>query len=437
MAARTWTATTLSLPDSIVPLASALTAKAACWCATNLITAFAPFCATGLCVLLLATGQLATPTTLTHSKRSSAIRMASLPSSKTGSTSSSSAANYDHRVRVIYPNKTVSTLAGSGGIGATDCASQDKADPLAARFCHPCGVAQDHFGNIIVAEFGAGRIRRVWRDGSQSGVTTVVGSGPIGISGGSSIDSDTPTTASLFSPLHVAIDGADSILVSAVYEHRVRIIFVNGSVRTLAGLGPASNLDSTTPGSYVDNVPLRQARFDRPHCFVMDRQGNVILADFGNHRVRMLCTSLAVVPSSSFSSSSTIGLRSPSTTISPALSFSAAPSATWTGAFDSVSVSASVNSAATPCCSTLSAASSSASPSQSLRLESSPPRSPIARLVSSEAAAWAMIGSGAAAAALAGIAATTSMGHATRMGALMRSVECTFASGRTGSAIGR
>ena len=40
-----------------------------------------------------------------------------------------------------------------------------------------------------------------------------------------------------------------------------------------------------------------------------------------------------------------------------------------------------------------------------------------------------MVASGAAAAALAGFAATTSMGHATRMGALMRSVECAFASG--------
>ena len=43
-----------------------------------------------------------------------------------------------------------------------------------------------------------------------------------------------------------------------------------------------------------------------------------------------------------------------------------------------------------------------------------------------------MVASGAAAAALASFAATTSMGHATRMGALMRSVECAFASGELG-----
>ena len=58
---------------------------------------------------------------------------------------------------------------------------------------------------------------------------------------------------------------------------------------------------------------------------------------------------------------------------------------------------------------------------------------PISRLVSSEEAARAVVASGAAAAALAGFVATTSMGHATRMGALMRSVECAFASGELDS----
>ena len=146
--------------------------------------------------------------------------------------------NHDHRVRVIYPNKTVSTLAGSGGVGNMNCDSQDNADPLAARFCHPLGVAQDRFGNIIVAEYAAGRVRKVWRDGSQSGVTTVAGSGPIGVSGGRSIDSDTPNMASLFSPLHVALDGADNVLVSTVFEHRVRMILMNGECADTCRLVP-------------------------------------------------------------------------------------------------------------------------------------------------------------------------------------------------------
>ena len=51
--------------------------------------------------------------------------------------------NWDHRIRVIYANSTVSTMAGSGAIGLMNCDFKDSADPLAARFCHPAGVAQD------------------------------------------------------------------------------------------------------------------------------------------------------------------------------------------------------------------------------------------------------------------------------------------------------
>ena len=349
--------------------------------------------------------------------------------------------HYDHRVRVIYANKTVSTLAGTGGTGSMNCASRDSADALAAHFCHPKGMAQDSFGNIIVAEWAAGRVRRVWRDGSQSGVTTIAGSGPIGVSGGSSIDGDNPSEASIFMPVGVAVDGASNILVSADTEHRVRIIFVNGSVRTVAGSGPSTGLSETTTGTFVDNVPLRQARFYRPHYLAIDRGGNVILADHINNRVRMLCVGLPTATSRSMSASpsmftpTTFTKTRPAAILSPSLS--TAPSPTWasmsrltrTGrtTYISISVSASENPAAAH--STLSAASSSASPSQSLLFESSPPRSPISRLVSSEGVARAIVASGAAAAALTGIAATTSMGHATRMGALMRSVECAFASG--------
>ena len=51
----------------------------------------------------------------------------------------------------------------------------------------------------------------------------------------------------------------------------------------------------------------------------------------------------------------------------------------------------------------------------------------------SEEAARAIVASGTAAAALGGFVAATSMGHATRMGALMRSIECSYTSGELDS----
>ena len=145
-----------------------------------------------------------------------------------------------------------------------NCDFKDSADPLAARFCDPMGVAQDHSGNIIVTDYYTGRVRKVWRDGSQSGVTTIAGNGPLSASGGSSIDSDNPLDASFFTPFGIAIDGAGNILVSALHEHRVRVILVNGSVRTLAGSGPSTDLNTATTGAFIDNVRC-STRFSQPY----------------------------------------------------------------------------------------------------------------------------------------------------------------------------
>ena len=316
--------------------------------------------------------------------------------------------NYDHRIRVIYANGTVSTLAGSGGVALMNCSFKDSADPLAARFCHPQGVAQDRSGNIIVADYYSGRVRKVWRDGSQSGVTTIAGKGPIGDVGGSSIDSDNPSAASFFTPTGVAIDGAGNILISTICEHRVRLILVNGSVRTLAGSGPSTDLSTTTAGAFVDNVPLLQSHFNQPHFLAIDRLGSVAVVDNLNNRVRMLCLLCTNLPP----------------TATPSYSWTHTPSTASITLKQSGSIQLSLSRILAP-----SDTHSLPSPSRSLHLLPPSAVSPISRLVSSEEAARAIVASGAAAAALAGFAATTSMGHATRMGALMRSVECAFASG--------
>ena len=157
--------------------------------------------------------------------------------------------HFDHRVRVIYANMSVSTLAGTGGTNEPNCGYRDSADPLAARFCFPIGVAPDRFGNIIATDHHGNRIRKVWRDGSQSGVTTIAGHGPCGSTDGTSEDSNNPLEASFFSPGGVTID-AGNILVSTLYEHRIRIIFPTGACGRLpAPALPAASAHPPLVGS--------------------------------------------------------------------------------------------------------------------------------------------------------------------------------------------
>ena len=252
-------------------------------------------------------------------------------------------------------------------------------------------------------------------------MTTIAGHGPPANSGGTSTDSDNPLDASFFTPVSVAIDGSGTILVSATFEHRVRMILVNGSVRTLAGYGPSTGLTTTTPGEFVDNVPLLQARFYCPQFIMIDRQGNVILADGSNNRVRMLCTNLPI-PHAPLATPSLTHVAT-ATQANNITSSRSSTGHTGTPTNNSASKSTAWG---TPTSSKLTH-STVESPSHSLRLLPPSAPNPISRLVSSEEGARAVVASGAAAAALVGFAAMTSMGHATRMGALMRSVECAFA----------
>jgi glucose/arabinose dehydrogenase len=69
---------------------------------------------------------------------------------------------YNHRVRKITPDGTVSTLAGSGRAGFADGAG------AAAQFNYPSGVAVDGEGSIIIADYHNKRLRKITPDGTVS-----------------------------------------------------------------------------------------------------------------------------------------------------------------------------------------------------------------------------------------------------------------------------
>jgi DNA-binding beta-propeller fold protein YncE len=68
----------------------------------------------------------------------------------------------NYLVRKITPDGTVSTLAGSGSAGFSDGAGAD------AQFKNPYGVAVDGEGNIIIADQGNHRVRKITPDGTVS-----------------------------------------------------------------------------------------------------------------------------------------------------------------------------------------------------------------------------------------------------------------------------
>ena len=116
----------------------------------------------------------------------------------------------NHRIRRIDAEGTISTVAGTG-IGAF---GGDGGPATAAYLKNPTEVLLDGEQNLLIADSGNGRVRRVDADGT---ITTIAG-------GGSEAPTDgVPATSVSLSggPCGMAFDGAGSVLVCEEYGHRV------------------------------------------------------------------------------------------------------------------------------------------------------------------------------------------------------------------------
>jgi DNA-binding beta-propeller fold protein YncE len=83
----------------------------------------------------------------------------------------------------------------------------------------------------------------------------------------------------LNNPFDVAFDAAGNLFLSDTFNHRVRRVDAKtGVITTVAGDG--------TKGFSGDGGPATRARMDEPYGIVLDRAGNLFVADRLNRRVR-------------------------------------------------------------------------------------------------------------------------------------------------------
>ena len=85
-------------------------------------------------------------------------------------------------------------------------------------------------------------------------------------------------------PHSVVVATHGDLIVSDCDNHYLRVVTPEGAVRTLVGNGQPGFAD----GQGAD------ARFNHPMGLAMDPEGNVLVADFGNHSVRKVTMAGAV-----------------------------------------------------------------------------------------------------------------------------------------------
>ncbi len=177
--------------------------------------------------------------------------------------------------RVDVDTGTISTFAG-GGTGA------DNGPANMAAISAPAGLAFDGAGDLLIAEVGAHRVRKVDQNGI---ITTIAGTGAAGTEG----DGGPATEATLNAPFGVAVHDGD-IYISERDAHVIRKISADGTIAVWAGtVGRA--------GLCGDLAPGLEACFYSPHQIAIVPDGGLYVADFSNHRVRRVDLESGIVSS--------------------------------------------------------------------------------------------------------------------------------------------
>jgi sugar lactone lactonase YvrE len=175
----------------------------------------------------------------------------------------------------------IDTFAGGGPVAA-DASVGDGLPATLATLDHPAGLARDRRGAIYVADHNHARVRRIRSAPGTRTITTVAGSGVPGFGG----DDGPATDAELTLPTGVSVMRSGDLLIadagSDAGGSTVRRVDVHGVIRTFAGIGDAP------PGDSGDGGPAQAARLNTPLRTAIARNGDVYIVELNNNRVRVV-----------------------------------------------------------------------------------------------------------------------------------------------------
>jgi hypothetical protein len=174
---------------------------------------------------------------------------------------------FGETVRRVWPDGTITTIAGTGYAGF----SGDGEPASATDLYLPHGVAFTSTGALLIADTLNQRIREIAPDGTM---TTVAGTGVPGFSG----DGGPATEAQIFAPRGIAALPGGGFLIPDSDNHRIRRVSADGTITTVAGDG--------VRGFSGDGGPATEAELNEPFGVAPTADGGFLVADAGDNRIR-------------------------------------------------------------------------------------------------------------------------------------------------------
>jgi streptogramin lyase len=175
----------------------------------------------------------------------------------------------NHLVRKVDARSgTISTVAGTGkqGFGG------DGGPAIKAQFSTPHSIALDDADNLLIADIGNHRIRKV--DAKTGLITTVAGNGEKKLPE----DGQTALGRPMLGPRALFVQG-NTLWIALREGHSVwKMDLASGKLAHIAGNGKK--------GFTGDGGPAKAATFDGPKGIALGPDGNVYVMDTENHAVR-------------------------------------------------------------------------------------------------------------------------------------------------------
>jgi sugar lactone lactonase YvrE len=187
-------------------------------------------------------------------------------------------ADWSGFIRKIWVrDSAVTTVAGTGVLGY----SGDGGQATNATIGKAIAIALDAAGNIYIADGDNNRIRRV--DASTRIITTVAGTGAAVDSG----DGGPGINAGVSRPTGITVDAGGNLYFSSSWSRVRKLAAKSGTIETVAG--------QSTTSFGGDNGLAIDAFFWDPIPSVVNRDGDIYIADYENSRIRVVRARTGIV----------------------------------------------------------------------------------------------------------------------------------------------